>query len=347
MNMSQATRAGLLAGGNWIVDHVKLIDGWPPQDALANILSESWGNGGSPYNILKNLSRLGAPFPLAGIGLLGDDADGARILADCHRHRIDTAQLRQIGSATTAYSDVMTEGTTGRRTFFHQRGANALLAPEHFDFSSTQAKIFHLGYLLLLDQLDQLDPATGDPCAVNVFRRARAAGLLTSLDCVSENSGRFHAVVKPVLPNVDVLFANDFEAEKLTGITLRTGADGRIQRAAVEAAARALMQLGVRDRVVLHFPEAVYAVGAHGLGHWQPSLMVPSTAIKGTAGAGDAFASGVLYGMHENWPITDALRLGVCAAASSLFDATCSEGVLTIDQCMRLDAVYPWRHLPM
>ena len=54
------SRNGILAGGNWIVDHVKLINTWPPQDALASILTQSDGNGGSAYNLLKNLSRLGA-----------------------------------------------------------------------------------------------------------------------------------------------------------------------------------------------------------------------------------------------------------------------------------------------
>jgi hypothetical protein len=36
---SMSTRNGILAGGNWIVDAVKIIDTWPQQDALANILS--------------------------------------------------------------------------------------------------------------------------------------------------------------------------------------------------------------------------------------------------------------------------------------------------------------------
>src|SRR4051812_34367536 len=30
-------RNGILAGGNWIIDHVKIIDTWPAQDALANM----------------------------------------------------------------------------------------------------------------------------------------------------------------------------------------------------------------------------------------------------------------------------------------------------------------------
>ena len=59
-------RAGVLAGGNWIVDRVKFIDTYPCQDALASILSEAAANGGSPFNLLVDLAKLGARFPLLG-----------------------------------------------------------------------------------------------------------------------------------------------------------------------------------------------------------------------------------------------------------------------------------------
>lgn len=343
MSTSVSPRSGILAGGNWLIDHVKVLDGWPPQDALANILHESWGNGGSPYNILKNLAKLGARFPLAGVGLVGEDADGERILADCRQHGIDAAQLRRTNAAPTSYSDVMTDGTTGRRTFFHQRGANALLAPEHFDFAASRAKIFHLGYLLLLDGLDALDGER--PRAAAVLRRARAAGLRVSVDCVSENSDRFQRIVKPVLPDVDILFVNDFEAEKITGVALRTGDRQMIDRAAVERAARMLAALGVREWVIMHFPEAVYALRVDASGYWQPSVRVPVEMNKGTAGAGDALAAGVLYGLHEGWTIEETLRLGVCTAAASLSDATCSEGVRPVEACQAL-AAQGWCDLP-
>lgn len=204
------------------MDHVKLIDVWPPQDALASILSQSWGNGGSPYNLLKNLSRFGATFPREAIGLVGNDASGQIIQDDCRAHGIDATQLRVTQKAPTSYTDVMTEASTRRRTFFHQRGANALLAPEHFDFTATRAKLFHLGYLLLLDSLD-VAGSDGLPKAEAVFRRARAAGLRTSADCVSEHGERFTSVVAPLLPEIDLLFANDFEAEKITGLQLGRG----------------------------------------------------------------------------------------------------------------------------
>ncbi|MDA0811743.1 MAG: hypothetical protein O3C21_05050, partial [Verrucomicrobia bacterium] len=49
-------RNGILAGGNFIVDHVKVVDHYPEQEMLASILSESMSNGGGPYNVLKDLS---------------------------------------------------------------------------------------------------------------------------------------------------------------------------------------------------------------------------------------------------------------------------------------------------
>lgn len=342
MTSPSAARSGIIAGGNWILDHLKTIDAWPPEDSLANIGAEFHSNGGAPYNVLKNLSKLGAGIPLEAIGLLGEDRDGDAIAADCRECGIDMAQLRRTAAAATSYTDVMTVRATGRRTFFHQRGANALLRPEHFDFSRTRCRHFHLGYLLLLDELDRLEE--GVPRAAGVLRRARAAGLRTSVDLVSENSDRFAAVVRPALPEVDLLFANDFEAEKLAGRPLRR--DGRIDRAGVEQVALELLDQGVREGVILHFAEGACAVSAGRERHWQPSLLVPPEEIRGTAGAGDAFASGVLCSLHSGQGLGDALRLGVCVAAGSLTHPTCSGGIRPAAESMRLDERWGFRRMP-
>ena len=92
-------RSGILSGGNWIVDKLKFIDTYPQQDALSNILSQSIGNGGSPFNILIDLAKLGAKFPIAGIGLVGDDADGEWIKQQCveHGHRLHAARHPCLG----------------------------------------------------------------------------------------------------------------------------------------------------------------------------------------------------------------------------------------------------------
>jgi sugar/nucleoside kinase (ribokinase family) len=179
LNPAQSERRGILAGGNWIVDRPKIIDVYPVQDSLANILRETSSNGGSPYNVLIDLARLQVPFPLFAVGLVGEDPAGEYIRSDCRAHGIDTHQLKICKEAPTSYTDVMTVQSTGRRTFFHQRGANAFLGAADFDFAESSARIFHLGYLLLLDRLDQPDPKYGT-VAANLLAHAQSLGFKTS-----------------------------------------------------------------------------------------------------------------------------------------------------------------------
>jgi sugar/nucleoside kinase (ribokinase family) len=148
--------------------------------------------------VLIDLARLEAGLPLAGAGFVGDDALGETILNDCREHKIDTKFLRATNKAATSYTDVMTEEGNGRRTFFHYRGANAQWRGEDLDFARTRAQIFHLGYLLLLDALDEPDAKYGTKAA-RLLAQAQEAGLKTCVDVVSEDSDRFARVVTPAL----------------------------------------------------------------------------------------------------------------------------------------------------
>src|SRR5438046_10344035 len=88
-----SARSGLLAGGNWIIDQVKLIDVYPQPEQLSNIRGQSQGTGGAPYNVLIDLAKSRAPFPLLGAGLVGEDSLGEQILEDCRAHRIDVHHI--------------------------------------------------------------------------------------------------------------------------------------------------------------------------------------------------------------------------------------------------------------
>jgi len=331
---SANARRGLLAGGNWIVDQVKLIDVNPKPEQLGNIRGQSQGTGGAPYNVLIDLAKLGAPFPLSGAGLVGKDSLGRLILDDCRQHKIDVRHLSATPHAPTSYTDVMTEQGGGRRTFFHARGANALWRGADLDFEKTRARIFHLGYLLLLDALDEADGRFGTKAA-RLLAAAQAAGVKTSVDVVSEDSGRYAQIVSPALRNVDYCILNEIEAGQTTGFKIRL-ADGRLDTVALRHAAGALLQQGVRELVVIHFPEGAFARTRKGDDLWQSSLKLPPKFVAGTAGAGDAFCAGVLLGLHEGWALQRCLLTGVCIAAASLSHATCTAGVRTLNQSLAL-----------
>src|SRR5437899_2747018 len=302
-------RAGVLAGGNWIIDQVKIIDVYPQPEKLGNIRSQSQGTGGAPYNVLIDLARSGASFPLFGAGLVGEDDLGRQILEDCRAHGIDTRFIKRTRKAPTSYTDVMTEQGHGRRTFFHARGANALWDAQDLEFSKVRARIFHLGYLLLLDALDLPDAKFGTR-AGRLLAAARKAGLKTSLDVVSEDRDRFAKIVNPALQYVDYCILNEHEAGKTTGFSIRQPG-GRLDTTALRHAAGALLQQGVQDLVVIHFPEGGFARRRKGEDIWQPSLKLPEKFIRGTAGAGDAFCAGVLMGLHESWALGRCLQSAV------------------------------------
>lgn len=332
-------RRGIAAAGNWIVDRVKLIDRWPEQDALASIIGETTGNGGGAFNLLVDLARLGAPFPLEAIGLAGKDSDGEWIQETCRALKIETAQL-QSTAAPTSYTDVMTVQSSGRRTFFHQRGANSQFGPKQVRLEQTSARIFYLGYLLLLDEMDGFDPDFGTRAA-RLLADASSAGMKTAIDVVSEDSDRFAAIVQPALPHVDWCFLNEFEAERTTGLAIRKGES--LDREALVAAGLELLRLGVHEAAFLHAPEGALAVTAEGGRIWQPSVNLPQTEITGSVGAGDAFAAGVLFGLHEGSSVQECLLMGVCAAAASLRHASASAGVLPLEMCLALAGAHGFR----
>ncbi len=329
-----------MAGGNWIVDAVKIIDVWPQQDTLANIFSTAKGSGGSPFNILMDIALLGAKFPLSGSGLVGDDDNGRWILDLCAKHGIDCTHLKKTAEAPTSFTDVMTVKDTGRRTFFHARGANALLDASHFDFSTTTARIFHLGYLLLLDKLDA-PSATHGTVAAEVLAQAQAAGLKTSVDCVSEDSDRFPKVVMPALKYVDCCIMNEFEAGRCTGIRVRQ--EEKIDLGRLREAMQMLIDQGVRERVVVHYPEGGCALDRDGTWTEHPSVKLPDGYVKGAAGAGDAFGAGVLLGWHEGVSVIEQLRYGVCAAAANLSEETCTGGLKPLAECLEIGKRYGFR----
>ncbi len=319
---------GIIAAGNWIIDHVKRIDAWPKQGTLVNIKDETIGTGGAPYNVLVDLAKMKVNFPLQAVGVIGNDQDGEYILTDLKKNHIDSKYMTVSNSALTSYTDVMTELGSGARTFFHFRGANAKLNYSHFETIQTNAKIFHLGYLLLLDELDKKDEEFG-VVAARVLKLMQQKGCNTSVDVVSEFSQRFKQIVLPCLPYIDYLIVNEVEAGESTGLTIRNE-NNEINTFQLSQAADILLNKGVNEIVVIHFPEGGFAAMKNGDKIFVPSYKIAPGEIIGTVGAGDAFCAGVLYGLHENLAIKEALKLANANARFNLLDPTSTQGAVSL-----------------
>lgn len=323
-------RRGVLCGGSIMVDVNKAIDRWPEEDGIAFIEGETADSGGPGFNLAVDLARLGAPFPVEVVGVLGDDAHGALVREVCRAAGLGTAGLTTLPGHRTAHTDVMIVKEDGRRTFFHDPGANALLAPEHFDLARSGARILHLGAPGIHATMDRERP--GGNGWAEVLSRARAAGLWTNLELVTLVPERQRALALPCLPHLDSLVINELEAGALAGID--THRDGAPDLDRAEAAALRLLALGVRELAVVHFPAGAVAAARGGRTFRQGSVRVPPPAVKSTSGAGDAFASGVVLGLHEGWPVERCLEAGVSVAAVSLGAFSTSGAIRPIEECL-------------
>jgi len=333
-------RSGVVCAGSIIVDVNATIDAYPARERLALIEDAVLATGGPALNMAVDLRRLGAGFPVRLQGVVGDDDRGRFVLDACAQAGVDTSGVRRTPAAATSYTDVMIERDGGRRTFFHHAGANGLLRPEDVDPAAAVAPgrsgpgLLHLGAPGLHPLLDRPTPDGGNGFSA-ILAAARAAGVRTNLELVTVTPERIRAVALPCLPHLDYLVINELEAQALTGLGSEVaGPDAAVDWAALEASAAALIALGVSRLAVVHFPAGCVAASADGRTWRQGSVRVPADEVRSTVGAGDAFAAGVLLGLHEDRPVADCLQLGVCAAAVSLLGRSTSESLRPAAECL-------------
>ena len=327
-------RNGIAVAGNMIVDVLYPILGHPKPGELTTITEGiSRSSGGALCNVIVDLAKLDPSLPLTALGRVGTDAEGDYVLEKLQAHdNIDVSRVRREG--LTSFTAVMADTIGKQRTFYHYRGANARFCEADVDWNSLNVKLLHIGYILLLDALDEPDDEYGTKMA-RLLHTAQSKGILTSIDVVSEAGDRFNRIVPPALRYTDYCVINELEAQASTGVLLR-GENGELLAGNLPEALKKLKTLGVSTWAVIHCPEGGYGVDEHGTYIETESVPVPKGYIKGTVGAGDAFCSGVLYGAYTGLPLAEAIELGNAAAACSLSESGATEGMRTAKEALDL-----------
>ena len=327
-------RKGICVAGNLVVDITYPIERWPRQSELTTITEGITRSvGGAVCNVVTDLARMDKSLPLSALGVIGQDAEGDFILEQLWKYsNMDLSLLGRKGA--TSFTAVMSDNRTKARTFFQYRGANALFDESFIDWEKIDAELLHVGYILLLDALDQEDAEYGTKMA-RLLAEARRRGLKTSIDVVTETGDRFRTLVPPALRYTDYCVINELEAQQITGVPLRDESEKLYPENMKEALER-MKELGVSTWAVIHCPDGGYGLDEENRYVSLPSLRLPEGYIKGTVGAGDAFCAGVLYGAQKRWALPESIRLGTCAAAASLSEPGASEGVGTAEEVLKL-----------
>ena len=317
---------GICVAGNMIVDTQYRVDNYPGEGELVHIKDGiEYVPGGAVNNVLVDLAKLDPVIPLQAMGKIGVDDKGDMILAELDRYpNIDTSNVLRDG--VSAFTLVFNDETTRQRTFFTYLGANGHFDEDDIDWSKVNADIFHIGYLLLLNALDQPDDVYGSKMA-RLLHHAQQHGLKTSIDVVSEAGDRFVRLVPPAMKYTDYCVINEYEAQMTTGIPLTDG-DGRLIRENIPAALRKMKEMGVSTWAVIHSSDGGFGLDEAGRYVERPSLRLPEGYIKGATGAGDAFCAGVLYAAYKGQSLEEGIDLGIASATAVLSETGATEGMV-------------------
>lgn len=266
------------------------VEELPERGKLVLVEEISLSIGGCAANTGVGLARLGIPTSV--LGLVGQDAFGQFVTQTLQREHIDTRGVQRTRKAATSATLVLVDAD-GERSFIHYAGANAVLREEDVAFKViAEARLLHIGGALLMPQLD------GEPTA-RLLQRARAAGIVTSLDTVWDAKGRWLEVLAPCLPHVDYFLPSIEEARQIT------------RRENPADIAAALLDAGVRVVGLKMGEEGCYVRTA------DEELRLPAFAVEAldATGAGDAFVAGFLAGVLLGWDLEQTARLANATGA--------------------------------
>ncbi|CAN5462156.1 hypothetical protein BH11ARM1_BH11ARM1_15270 [soil metagenome] len=266
--------------------------------------------GGAVSNVGLVLDRLGTEVEL--VAKIGNDFLGQAI-----RERVGKLSTGLIAdqSVGTSYTIVLSQPGVDR-SFLHYPGANTTLCSADIsDAALSRAALMHFGYPPLLPRFFQNNGAD----LVDLFRRAKALNVLTSLDMSlpdpNSASGAvdWKTLLAEVLPFCDFFLPSIDELRAIFGL----------QQTADELAER-LLDLGAKIVMIKQGADGFLvrsrAAFAHGpnLSAFIPCFEVE---VVGTTGTGDAtiagFISGFIDGLSPHETFNRAAAAGACACESA------------------------------
>lgn len=329
---------GIAVAGSMIADILNVVEKYPKKGMLTNILNTSYAVGGCVPNTLTDIAKIDPDMFLTAYGRVGDDEYGKFVVSQMKKYGIDTSKVAVSSAEKTGTTQVFTELSTGERTFFSARGANSSFGEDDIDIDLLNCEIFHIGYLLLLDELDKKDDEYGTKLARLLFK-VMSKGIKTSIDVVSEESERFAEIIIPALRYCNYVIMNEIECCGVSGLSPRN-ADGSVNISNIKATMEKFFSYGVKDKVIIHFCEGGACLDSSGEFTLVPSLKLPEGYIKGSVGAGDAFAAATLYGLHKGFDDRKILEFASAASACNLSAEDSVSGMKTAEEIEKMCRIY-------
>jgi len=300
------------------IDHIYRVE--RVLDDAETVVSEAQSfPGGSAANTIYGLAKLEVKTGF--IGVVGDDADGKTLLQDFQKAGVDTSQIRVKSGAKTG-SVLCLSDKQGKRSLYVAPGANNLLTKDDLDLSYiNQAKILHLSsfaddrqFKLSLELMDRLSAKLSfTPGAIYAPK-----GLKT---------------LAPILNKTHILFVNQDEIQQLTGGDIMAGTESCLKQGCQIIVVT--LGKGITLKPDKEISNAICYIRDAKNEYAVEANRANTIDEVDATGAGDAFATGFLYGLLNSKGLTECGRLGDIVARFSISKVGARQGLPSSNQLIQ------------
>jgi len=270
-----------------------ILSGLPPElsmerEHLASNLSITLGSSSAIF--AHNLASLGNKVGFS--SSIGTDPFGEICVKRLGERGVDLSRVRRMEGKTTGLTVILPQGK--QRYILTYPGTMFEMSEKDLDLDYVyDAKHLHVSSYFLQKGLQS--------SLVDIFKKAKGAGLTTSLDTNDDPEDRWSSEISSLLGYTDVLLPNEREACKL---------------ARVEDVERAAEVLSTKVAVVV-IKRGLQGVLAR-VSKERFVALPPSVKVADHVGAGDSFDAGFIHRFIRGGKIEDCLAFGNVVGALSV-----------------------------
>jgi pseudouridine kinase len=264
--------------------------------------------GGTARNVAENLARLGAEVLL--VSAVGDDPTGRQLLIQTAEAGVNLDYVEMLPGRTTGSYIALLEPDGLLSVALDDVRVMEAITP---DYLNRNRALFRDASRVMFDG------SLSEAAMRTVVRLAKEYGVPL---CADPASARLAYKLRPYLADLSLVVPNQVEEAELCGVDF-PGYDPQ----AGLTLARRLLAAGVETVVVTLADFGLDYATADEMGYIPPS----HTKFVDSTGTGDAVTAAILFGLLNELPPIEAIRLGAAAAAVTLQTAETVVPDLSLD----------------
>jgi len=292
---------------------VEPVNAYPDKGVLLPVNSITVHNGGNAMTASINLKKLGVESSI--VGIVGNDMYGDFLKKRLDDSGVNTDGLIITDNAQTSASVLMID-EKGERSFFHCRGANAILREQDINYSVIEkCDVVFVTGSFLLGTFDGED-------TMMFLKKCKEMGKTTLLDVCWDSSGKWNELIDMSMPYIDYFMPSIDEAVNIA------------KEEEPEKIADIFISKGVKNVVIkLGGKGSFFKAADEDKGRIFPPFFVENPID--TTGAGDSFCSGFIAAFSRDKSISECMTFANATGAMSVMEKGATTGVKTYEETLK------------